>query len=152
MRHLQKKYGLSVGQIVIGYLINQPFPVFPLVGPKTLADSKDNISCAATELSKDNIYYLEHGEAQSFDPPILANRPRKLRYFSLPPWYEFSGLGQSRVTSPEMLVIPADNRILYVARDRGMFGFLFPLPSGSDPVGRGGVADGRALLPSSKVV
>jgi len=26
--------------------------------------------------------------------------------------------------SPEMLVIPADNRILYFARDRGMFGFL----------------------------
>ena len=64
VRHLQKKYGLSVGQIVIGYLINQPFPVFPLVGPKTLADLKDNISCAATELSRDDIYYLEHGEAQ----------------------------------------------------------------------------------------
>jgi predicted NAD-dependent protein-ADP-ribosyltransferase YbiA (DUF1768 family) len=26
--------------------------------------------------------------------------------------------------SPEMLVTPSDNRILYFARDRGMFGFL----------------------------
>jgi aryl-alcohol dehydrogenase-like predicted oxidoreductase len=36
VRRLQQKYGYSVGQIVIGYLINQPFPVFALVGPKTI--------------------------------------------------------------------------------------------------------------------
>ena len=35
VRRLQQKYGYSVGQIVIGYLINQPFPVVALVGPKT---------------------------------------------------------------------------------------------------------------------
>ena len=63
LRHLQEKYGLSVGQIVIGYLINQPFPVFALVGPKTLADLKDTLACADTNLSKADIHYLEHGDA-----------------------------------------------------------------------------------------
>jgi len=63
LRQLQEKYGLSVGQIVIGYLINQPFPVFALIGPKTLADLKDSISCADTKLSKGDIHYLEHGDA-----------------------------------------------------------------------------------------
>ena len=63
LRHLQEKYGFSVGQIVIGYLINQPFPVFALVGPKTLADLKDSLACAETKLSKDDIHYLEYGDA-----------------------------------------------------------------------------------------
>jgi aryl-alcohol dehydrogenase-like predicted oxidoreductase len=63
IRHLQEDYGYSVGQIVIGYLINQPFPVFALVGPKTLADLKDSIACADTKLSKEDIHYLEYGDA-----------------------------------------------------------------------------------------
>jgi aryl-alcohol dehydrogenase-like predicted oxidoreductase len=53
-----------VGQIVIGYLINQLFPVFALVGPKTLTDLKDSIGCPDTKLSKEDIQYLEHGETQ----------------------------------------------------------------------------------------
>jgi 1-deoxyxylulose-5-phosphate synthase len=61
VRHLQQKYGYSVGQIVIGYLINQPFPVFALIGPKTLADLNESISCADTKLSREDIDYLEHG-------------------------------------------------------------------------------------------
>jgi aryl-alcohol dehydrogenase-like predicted oxidoreductase len=64
VRRLQQKYGYSVGQIVIGYLINQPFPVFALVGPKTLTDLNDSIGCSDTKLSKEDIQYLEHGEAQ----------------------------------------------------------------------------------------
>ena len=63
LRHLQEKYGFSVGQILIGYLINQSFPVFALIGPKTLADLKDSINCANTKLSRQDIDYLENGEA-----------------------------------------------------------------------------------------
>jgi aryl-alcohol dehydrogenase-like predicted oxidoreductase len=64
IRRLQQKYGFSVGQIVIGYLIKQPLPVFALVGPKTLTDLKDSIACADTKLSKEDIHYLEHGEVE----------------------------------------------------------------------------------------
>ena len=36
------KYGLSVGETVLGYLLNQPFSVLALIGPKSLADPKDS--------------------------------------------------------------------------------------------------------------
>ncbi len=63
LRQLQQKYGLSVGQIVLGYLLNQPFSVFALIGPKTLADLKDSLNCADAKLSQQNIDYLQHGDA-----------------------------------------------------------------------------------------
>ncbi|MGB7836649.1 MAG: aldo/keto reductase [Terrimicrobiaceae bacterium] len=64
IRRLQQEYRFSVGQIVIGYLISQPLPVFALVGPKTLTDLRDCIACADTQLSKEDIHYLEHGEVE----------------------------------------------------------------------------------------
>ncbi len=63
IRRLQQKHGFSVGQIVLGYLINQPFTVFALIGPKTLADLKDSIACADTKLSKEDVDYLQYGDA-----------------------------------------------------------------------------------------
>ena len=63
LRQLQQKYGLSVGQVVLGYLLNQPFPVFALIGSKTVADLKDSLHCADTRLSSEDIDYLEHGDA-----------------------------------------------------------------------------------------
>jgi aryl-alcohol dehydrogenase-like predicted oxidoreductase len=59
VRRLLQKYGFSVGQIVIGYLINQLFPAFALIGPKTLADLKDSLNCADAKLSSRDIDYLE---------------------------------------------------------------------------------------------
>jgi aryl-alcohol dehydrogenase-like predicted oxidoreductase len=63
LRHLQEQYQLSVGQIVIGYLCNQPFPVVALIRPKTLADLKDSLSSADAKLSKEDIKFLEQGDA-----------------------------------------------------------------------------------------
>jgi hypothetical protein len=45
----------SVGQVVLGYLTGQPFPVFPLVGPKILADLQDNLRSVETRLSTADI-------------------------------------------------------------------------------------------------
>jgi aryl-alcohol dehydrogenase-like predicted oxidoreductase len=61
MQRLQQKMGLSVGQIVLGYLTNQPFPVFPLIGPKTLPDLQESLRSAGAKLSQDDLSYLEHG-------------------------------------------------------------------------------------------
>jgi aryl-alcohol dehydrogenase-like predicted oxidoreductase len=61
LRRLQQKHGLTVGQIVLGYLTSQPFPVFPLVGPKTLADLQDCLRSVETKLSNEDVDYLEHG-------------------------------------------------------------------------------------------
>jgi aryl-alcohol dehydrogenase-like predicted oxidoreductase len=61
MRTLVQSKGLSVGQIVLGYLTNQPFPVFPLIGPKTLPDLQESLRSAGAMLSRDDLFYLEHG-------------------------------------------------------------------------------------------
>lgn len=56
LRCLQRRYGFSVGQIVIGDLINQPIPVFALTDPKIPAKQKDSISPARTKLlGEDNL-------------------------------------------------------------------------------------------------
>jgi aryl-alcohol dehydrogenase-like predicted oxidoreductase len=60
---LQKRTGLAANQIVLGYLLNQPFPVFPLIGPKNTADLEDSLSCANVSLSTEDIVFLERGEA-----------------------------------------------------------------------------------------
>jgi aryl-alcohol dehydrogenase-like predicted oxidoreductase len=61
---LQTRSGLSVNQIVLGYLLNQRFPVFPLIGPKNIPDLEDSLGCAEVALSPDDIAFLEHGEAE----------------------------------------------------------------------------------------
>jgi aryl-alcohol dehydrogenase-like predicted oxidoreductase len=58
---LQKKSGLSGNQIVLGYLLNQPFAVFPLIGPKNIADLEDSLNCAEVSLSLDDIEFLQSG-------------------------------------------------------------------------------------------
>ncbi len=61
IRTLQDRYGYSVGQVVLGYLTNRPFPVFSLVGPKNLADLEDSLHCVEAVLSPEDLVYLEHG-------------------------------------------------------------------------------------------
>ena len=61
-RELQNKYGYTTGQIVLGYLTNRPFPVFPLVGPKNLADLEESLGSIEATVSPEDIHYLEHGK------------------------------------------------------------------------------------------
>jgi aryl-alcohol dehydrogenase-like predicted oxidoreductase len=60
-RRLQEKYDLTLGQVVLGFLTGHPFPVFPLVGPKTVVDLQDCLRCVETRLTEADISYLEHG-------------------------------------------------------------------------------------------
>jgi aryl-alcohol dehydrogenase-like predicted oxidoreductase len=64
MRRLNNM-GFSMAQIVLGYLTSQPFPVFPLIGPKTLPDLQESLRNAGAKLSQDDLFYLEHGEAKA---------------------------------------------------------------------------------------
>ena len=62
---------------MLGYLLNRPFSVVALIGPKSLADLKDSLSCTDAKLSKQDIDYLEHGDAQalmSCFPSLCSNR------------------------------------------------------------------------------
>jgi len=77
LRHVQEKHDLSVGQVVLGYLTGQPFPVFPLVGPKTLADLQDNLRSVETRLSRADILYLERGEEHNERSATAIDRMRQ---------------------------------------------------------------------------
>ena len=41
---------------------SRPFPVFPLVGPKTLTDLKEILGNTGANLAEDDLRYLEYGE------------------------------------------------------------------------------------------
>jgi aryl-alcohol dehydrogenase-like predicted oxidoreductase len=58
IKTLQSSTGLSVGAIVLGYLINQPFPTFPIVGPKTSADLLDSVEAAKATMSLEDLAFL----------------------------------------------------------------------------------------------
>ena len=58
IKTLQATIGVSVGAIVLGYLLNQAFPVFPIIGPKKSADLLESIEAAKTTLSAENVAFL----------------------------------------------------------------------------------------------
>ncbi|MBV8143043.1 MAG: aldo/keto reductase, partial [Verrucomicrobia bacterium] len=58
IKALQSETGFSVGEIVLGYLLAQPFPVFPIVGPKKVADLDESLRAAEINLTADNLDFL----------------------------------------------------------------------------------------------
>jgi Predicted oxidoreductases (related to aryl-alcohol dehydrogenases) len=56
---LRKRTGFSVNQIVLAYLLNQPFSVFPLIGPKNIIDLDDSLRSADVSLSLEDVAFLE---------------------------------------------------------------------------------------------
>jgi aryl-alcohol dehydrogenase-like predicted oxidoreductase len=58
MKTLQSTAGLSVGTIVLSYLLSQPFPVFPIIGPKKSSDLIESIEAAVATLSAGNLAFL----------------------------------------------------------------------------------------------
>ena len=58
LKVLQSKTGYSVTQIVLGYLLGQSFPVFPIVGPKSVADLEESLSASEVTLTADQVDFL----------------------------------------------------------------------------------------------
>jgi aryl-alcohol dehydrogenase-like predicted oxidoreductase len=58
LKALQSKTGYSVTQIVLGYLLGQSFPVFPIVGPKSVADLEESLSASEVTLTADQVDFL----------------------------------------------------------------------------------------------
>jgi aryl-alcohol dehydrogenase-like predicted oxidoreductase len=58
IKALQSGTGYDPGQIVLGYLLGQPFPVFPIVGPKKAADLNESIRAADVALTADQLEFL----------------------------------------------------------------------------------------------
>ena len=55
---IQSETGLSTGAIVLGYLLSQPFPVFPIIGPRKSADLLESFEATKAALTAENLAYL----------------------------------------------------------------------------------------------
>jgi len=51
--------GLTISQVVLGYLLSQPFVTVPIVGCKTQAHLRDTMDAAAVTLTCEQVAYLE---------------------------------------------------------------------------------------------
>jgi aryl-alcohol dehydrogenase-like predicted oxidoreductase len=58
IKALQSETGYDLGQIVLGYLLGQPFPVFPIIGPRKVADLDESIRAADVSLTADHLEFL----------------------------------------------------------------------------------------------
>ena len=59
IRDLSRATGLTITQLVLGYLLAQPFPTIPIVGCKTEAHLLDTLSAAEVSLTPQQRSYLE---------------------------------------------------------------------------------------------
>jgi aryl-alcohol dehydrogenase-like predicted oxidoreductase len=61
IRQLAAKRGLSITAIVLGYLMAQPFPTFPIFSCRTLSQLEDVLSAADVILTQEQLAFLEAG-------------------------------------------------------------------------------------------
>lgn len=59
---LKQQTGFNTTQVVLGYLTGQPFPTFPIIGPKDLAQLNDSLSAADMMLTEEQIAFLLDGQ------------------------------------------------------------------------------------------
>lgn len=58
---LAKKLGKNPIHVALAYVLAQPFPSIPLIGPRTLAELDDSIQAFGIELTPEQVKWLEQG-------------------------------------------------------------------------------------------
>jgi aryl-alcohol dehydrogenase-like predicted oxidoreductase len=61
---LAKRLGKSPIHIALAYVLNQPFPSIPLIGPRTLGELDDSLKALDIALSPDDLAWLDDGTEQ----------------------------------------------------------------------------------------
>ncbi|MNC75583.1 Aldo/keto reductase family protein [compost metagenome] len=61
VKRLAERYVATVNQIVLAYLLAQPFPVFPVVGAKTEAQLEDSLGAGGIRLTDEDCRLLDAG-------------------------------------------------------------------------------------------
>ena len=56
---LSRKHGCSPIHIALAYVIAQPFPIIPLIGPRTVAELEDSLSAIQITLAPEEVRWLE---------------------------------------------------------------------------------------------
>jgi aryl-alcohol dehydrogenase-like predicted oxidoreductase len=59
VRQLSAESGLSITQIILGYLLSQPFATVPIIGPKHLAHLEDSLTAVDIRLTPAQLTFLE---------------------------------------------------------------------------------------------
>lgn len=62
VRELATQLQVTMTEIILGYLLSQPFATFPIVGSRTVEQVDDSLRAAHTLLSVEQIAYLETGQ------------------------------------------------------------------------------------------
>lgn len=65
LQSLSAQSGYSISQLVLGYLINQPFATIPIVGCRTVAQVEDSMSAGDVRLTAEQVDWLAEGDEQS---------------------------------------------------------------------------------------
>ncbi|MGC4032084.1 MAG: aldo/keto reductase [Tepidisphaeraceae bacterium] len=58
-KELAKKRGVPTVQIALAYVLGQPFPTFPLIGPRTVAELRSSLPGLKIQLTPDEIKWLD---------------------------------------------------------------------------------------------
>jgi len=59
LQTLRAQTGLSITQLVLGYLLSQPFPVIPVFSSRSLAQLEDTLTAAGVRLTDEQVKFLE---------------------------------------------------------------------------------------------
>jgi predicted dehydrogenase/aryl-alcohol dehydrogenase-like predicted oxidoreductase len=62
-RRLAAERGVLPIQVALAYVLCQPFPTFPLIGPRLLAETRSSLAALAIELSRDDLRWLNLEDA-----------------------------------------------------------------------------------------
>lgn len=58
IRQIARENGLTITQVVLGFLLSQSFPVIPIVGPKRIDQLNDSLTAAGVSLSLQQIDFI----------------------------------------------------------------------------------------------
>jgi aryl-alcohol dehydrogenase-like predicted oxidoreductase len=61
IRALRAQTGLNTTQLVLGYLLSQPFPTVPVFSSRNMNQLEDTLSAAGVQLTREQVAFLEHG-------------------------------------------------------------------------------------------
>jgi aryl-alcohol dehydrogenase-like predicted oxidoreductase len=58
VQRLAHERGAAPIAVALAYVLNQPFPTFPLIGPRTLAETRSSLGALAVRLSPEEVRWL----------------------------------------------------------------------------------------------
>ena len=59
------RQSVSPAQVALAYLLVQPFPLFPIVGPATLAELRDSLGALSVKMSEQDAALLKTGKVSN---------------------------------------------------------------------------------------